>query len=95
MLSKRIKLIYLILCIGIGLSYPIAREYIIDTPREYLVISNLTLTYYVIFLIVGSSTPYMYLKYTKGPKWLALPLTLVLGGLVMLLMTLGGYKLRI
>ena len=100
LMSKKYVAIYVLLAAATVIAYITTRSYLISTPLGYIVISNLTLNYVLLAIMVGGFSGWI--SWTRlFRKWqpvLRLALTLLTtvftSGLWLIIVSIGGYQLR-
>lgn len=99
-MSKKYVALYTALAAFTVLAYITTRSYLISTPLGYVIVSNLTLNYVLFTFLLGGVAGW--LSWTKlFKKWpallrtaLTLLVTLFTSGLWLVIISLGGYKIR-
>ena len=92
--------IYGALGLACGLAYYTTRDYLIATPINDIVVSNLTVNYLLISVIVGGVTGWLsWMKLTLSMPLvlratLTITLTLFVSLVLMLILAAGGYDLK-
>jgi len=89
--------VYSVLAILAGLSYWSIRSFVIaqEPSGEAIVVSNLTLNHVIFFLLAGAFSPWLAKKvFPKAPRWLFIPVALVLGVMIIVLLKLVGWETR-
>ena len=100
LMNKKYVAIYLLLSVATIASYVTTRSYLISTPLGYIVISNLTLNYVLLAVVVGGFSGWI--SWTRlFRKWqpilrvaLTLLTTVFTSGLWLMVVSIGGYQLR-
>lgn len=99
-MSKTHIIGYTLLALLAGMSYVTTRWYLISTPLNKLIVSNLTINYLLLAFALGGATGYvawnkMFVRLKPASRMLLTLATILCVSLIWLVgISLGGYKIR-
>ncbi len=94
-MNKIAVIVYVVLAVLLGLSYLPTRDYLVSTSLDYITVSNLTVNYVLLYMIVGGVCPWLGKKlFPKASKWIGIPFTGVVVVTMLLVFSMFGYRLR-
>ena len=85
--------VYLIVTVLTILSYIFTRDFLVDTNIGYISVSNVTLNFVLLFMVVGGIAPWVARTYFPKAK-VGLPLTISFGLTLLFLMSVLGYTIK-
>ena len=98
-MNKKQTITYILLALACGLAYPMGRSILIrQEPFGHLIVSNLTLNYVFLFIIVGVTSPWIasrlpfLRRFKRSTASGIVMLTLV--GILLIVLTLAGMPMR-
>ena len=87
------KIVYVLLVVFTTISYILTKDTIIDTKIGLIHLSNITLNFVLLFVIVGGSAPWIARKLFPKAK-VSIPFTMSCGLTLLFIMSLLGYVIK-